>query len=159
MRNIYLTTSLSNPQKTTNDKQQAPKRIESEIANTFRQFALIEKDKLKAKRQALHKKEQSDRLAELVKFHQSFKLDVPIPPDLLPLLAKGKKSPTSSQSSNSPPQQQQTPPDTITSTAKPTPSEASDATKKSGFKFNIKASEFKPNPAAASFVPVSRGEN
>ncbi|CAO3597290.1 unnamed protein product [Absidia cylindrospora] len=150
------------------NEKQAPKRIESEIANTFRQFAILEKDKLQAKRQALHKKEQSDRLADLVKFHKSFKLNVPVPPDLLPLLAKGKKSPNSSSSPGTPPSNKSSPASSPEShqekpiTQAETPSsgttetksaESTADTKKSGFKFNIKASEFKPNPAAAAFVP------
>ncbi|KAI8376726.1 hypothetical protein EDC96DRAFT_456330 [Choanephora cucurbitarum] len=74
----------------------APKRIEAEIANTFKHFAMMEKDKLHAKKQALQKKEKDGRLAELKAFHQSFKLNVPIPADLVPLLSKGKK-PTESE--------------------------------------------------------------
>ncbi|KAI7887638.1 LsmAD domain-containing protein [Mucor mucedo] len=72
-----------------------PKRIEAEIANTFKQFAIMEKDKLHAKKQALQKKEKDGRLAELKMFHQTFKLNVPIPADLVPLLSKGKKAPDS----------------------------------------------------------------
>jgi hypothetical protein len=53
---------------------------------------MMEKDKLHAKKQALQKKEKDGRLAELKAFHQSFKLNVPIPADLVPLLSKGKKS-------------------------------------------------------------------
>lgn len=68
-----------------------PKRIEAEIATTFRHFAMMEKDKLHAKKQALQKKEKDGRLAELKAFHQNFKLNVPIPADLVPLLSKGKK--------------------------------------------------------------------
>ncbi|KAI9260045.1 hypothetical protein EDC94DRAFT_611568 [Helicostylum pulchrum] len=70
-----------------------PKRIEAEIANTFKHFAMMEKDKLHAKKQALQKKEKDGRLAELKMFHQTFKLNVPIPADLVPLLSlKGKKT-------------------------------------------------------------------
>lgn len=52
----------------------------------------MEKDKLHAKKQALQKKEKDGRLAELKMFHQTFKLNVPIPADLVPLLSKGKKA-------------------------------------------------------------------
>lgn len=52
----------------------------------------MEKDKLHAKKQALQKKEKDGRLAELKMFHQTFKLNVPIPADLVPLLSK-KKAP------------------------------------------------------------------
>ncbi|KAI8078829.1 LsmAD domain-containing protein [Halteromyces radiatus] len=142
--------------KKSTEKQAAPKRIESEIANTFRQFAMLEKDKLQAKRQALHKKEQSDRLADLVKFHQTFKLNVPVPPDLLPLLAKGKKSPTSSSATGSEPSEKSSSsPDTTPQATKApsSPSKTDTNDKKPSFRFNIKASEFKPNAAASVFVP------
>ncbi|KAI8328440.1 LsmAD domain-containing protein [Chlamydoabsidia padenii] len=141
-------------------QQQQPKRIEYIIATTFRQFARVEKYKLQAKRQALHKKEQSDRLADLVAFHKSFKLDVPIPPDMLPLLNKGKKSPASNKSSpSSDSQQHQKDKENITKATHDSTDVVATTTKKTtttittGFKFNIKASEFKPNPAAAAFVP------
>ncbi|KAG0981807.1 hypothetical protein G6F29_006789 [Rhizopus arrhizus] len=79
---------------------ESPKRIESEVANTFRHFAMMEKNKLNAKKQALQKKEKDGRLAELMAFHQTFKLNVPVPADLLPLLSTGKKSATASSASS-----------------------------------------------------------
>ncbi|KAM3583983.1 poly(A)-binding protein binding protein [Umbelopsis sp. WA50703] len=144
------------------------KPIETEIANTFRQFAIAEKDKLNAKKQALQKKEKDGRLADLMKFHQTFKLNVPVPPDLVPLLSKTKKSPDGSEGSPKEDNQpEQTPkpavsesPAATVESAKPatTSSPAKDAAKPaakpaSTFKFNIKASEFKPNPSAPAFVP------
>ena len=144
---------------------------------------MMEKDKLHAKKQALQKKEKDGRLAELKMFHQTFKLNVPIPADLVPLLSKGKKS-TDNESS---PEQKTpltatkksvassttpaavtkpvasspaTPPATITK-AQPSPVTAastspvtpSSNTAANAFKFNVKASSFKPNPTAAAFVP------
>jgi hypothetical protein len=88
-------------------KGEPPKRIEAEIATTFRHFAMMEKDKLHAKKQALQKKEKDGRLAELKAFHQSFKLNVPIPADLVPLLSKGKK-PTENVSEKSEPSELKT---------------------------------------------------
>ncbi|KAI7898935.1 uncharacterized protein BX663DRAFT_555473 [Cokeromyces recurvatus] len=198
---------------TTEKTNEPPKRIEAEVATTFKQFAMMEKDKLHAKKQALQKREKDGRLAELKAFHQSFKLNVPIPPDLVPLLSKGKKnnntivspsptaikkdstshdkktpnettSPTPSKilpvqdnkptttttaatttTTTTPP-----PPPTATTTATTTakttttttnttaasasPSSKNTTTSpKSTFKFNVKASAFKPNPSAAVFVP------
>ncbi|KAG2177945.1 hypothetical protein INT43_003192 [Umbelopsis isabellina] len=156
------------------------KPIETEIANTFRQFAIAEKDKLNAKKQALQKKEKDGRLADLMKFHQTFKLNVPVPPDLVPLLSKTKKSPDGSEGSpkEEKPAEQNPKPAVSSSSAaavepvKPTTevtgkttdkpattsSPAKEAVKPaakstSSFKFNIKASEFKPNPSAPAFVP------
>lgn len=179
------------------DKTGEPKRIENEIATTFRQFAMIEKDKLHAKKQALQKKEKDGRLAELKMFHQTFKLNVPIPADLVPLLSKGKRA-SDSETSESPDSKTSSPSTTVekkkaapavkpavkpavtsspapattapaaiaataptatanntasspaTSAATP-PSNTTSST--NSFKFNVKASSFKPNPTAAAFVP------
>ncbi|KAI9265198.1 hypothetical protein BDA99DRAFT_508021 [Phascolomyces articulosus] len=160
-----------------------PKRIENEIAHTFRQFAMQEKDKLHAKKQALQKKEKEDRLAELMKFHQTFKLNVPVPADLVPLLSKGKKSGSPGESLSPPsvpaevPKKQQPSEEKKSepvAPSQPSPTkEQEDAIKtvpapapavaaakketldksKSPFKFNVKATEFKPNPSAPVFVP------
>ncbi|KAI8373205.1 uncharacterized protein BYT42DRAFT_579577 [Radiomyces spectabilis] len=164
-----------------------PKRIEAEIATTFRQFALQEKDKLHAKKQALQKKEKDSRLAELMKFHQSFRLDMPVPPDLAPLLSKGKRrtSPTEPGKSTSPSPSETKKPAVASSpltgvttdenkenvepaSTKPKPLSDADQSPEpkekptetkpvkpanSAFKFNVKASEFKPNPTAPAFVP------
>ncbi|THH33185.1 hypothetical protein EUX98_g967 [Antrodiella citrinella] len=50
----------------------------------FREFVTSEKDRLLKKKQALMDK----RMADLVKFSKSFKLNKPIPDDLVPILAK-----------------------------------------------------------------------
>ncbi|KAF9267767.1 hypothetical protein L218DRAFT_854692 [Marasmius fiardii PR-910] len=54
----------------------------------FRDFVTNEKQRLTQKRQALVKSEMDKRMAELVKFSQSFKLNKPIPEDLVTILAK-----------------------------------------------------------------------
>ncbi|KDR76155.1 hypothetical protein GALMADRAFT_139891 [Galerina marginata CBS 339.88] len=54
----------------------------------FRDFVKDEKQRLTQKRQALVKSEMEKRMADLVKFSQSFKLNKPIPEDLVPILAK-----------------------------------------------------------------------
>lgn len=54
----------------------------------FRDFVTNEKQRLTQRRQALVKSEMDKRVAELVKFSQSFKLNKPIPEDLVPILAK-----------------------------------------------------------------------
>ncbi|TDL25878.1 hypothetical protein BD410DRAFT_801189 [Rickenella mellea] len=57
----------------------------------FRDFVTNEKQRLTQKRQALVKNEMDKRMAELVKFSQNFKLNKPIPDDLVPILAKDEK--------------------------------------------------------------------
>ncbi|KAF8972204.1 hypothetical protein BDZ97DRAFT_1913428 [Flammula alnicola] len=54
----------------------------------FRDFVTYEKQRLTQKRQALVKNDMDKRMAELVKFSQNFKLNKPIPEDLVPILAK-----------------------------------------------------------------------
>ncbi|KAG6873940.1 hypothetical protein C0995_008979 [Termitomyces sp. Mi166 len=57
----------------------------------FRDFVTNEKERLTRKRQALVKNEMDKRMADLVKFSQSFKLNKPIPDDLVPILAKDEE--------------------------------------------------------------------
>ncbi|KAI0775226.1 LsmAD domain-containing protein [Trametes elegans] len=54
----------------------------------FRNFVSTEKDRLMKKKQALMKSEMDKRLSDLVSFSKSFKLNKPIPDDLVPILAK-----------------------------------------------------------------------
>ncbi|THH09159.1 hypothetical protein EW145_g2218 [Phellinidium pouzarii] len=54
----------------------------------FRDFVTNERQRLTQKKQALVKNEMDKRVAELVKFSQSFKLNKPIPEDLVSILAK-----------------------------------------------------------------------
>ncbi|KAI9322097.1 hypothetical protein BX666DRAFT_1873850 [Dichotomocladium elegans] len=64
-------------------------------------FAIQEKGKLFAKKQALQKKDKEDRVAALMQFHKSFKLTSPCPDDLMPLLSKNRKT-TSNAASTKP---------------------------------------------------------
>ncbi|CAL1716363.1 unnamed protein product [Somion occarium] len=57
----------------------------------FREFVSSERDRLMKKRQALVKHEMDKRMAELVKFSKTFKLNKPIPDDLVPILAKDEE--------------------------------------------------------------------
>ncbi|KIM56940.1 hypothetical protein SCLCIDRAFT_17102 [Scleroderma citrinum Foug A] len=54
----------------------------------FRDFVTHERQRLTQKKQALVKSEMDKRKADLVKFSQTFKLNKPIPDDLVPILAK-----------------------------------------------------------------------
>ncbi|KAG8882478.1 hypothetical protein FRB97_008207 [Tulasnella sp. 331] len=55
---------------------------------SFRDFVTTEKQKLVQKKQAIAKSEKDKRLADLIKFSNSFKLNKPIPADLVTILAK-----------------------------------------------------------------------
>ncbi|KAI8990050.1 LsmAD domain-containing protein, partial [Pilobolus umbonatus] len=184
----------------TSEQSPSKHKLEKEVATTFRHFAMMEKDKLQAKKQALQKIEKDGLLAGLKMFHQTFKLNVPIPADLFPLLSKGKKSADVEQnmtpentteenkkkSVNASPVQAATPLPSTQKSTSPSPTTTSTAstipattnannpsTTKTNtnhspaiapapapahtFKFNVKASAFKPNPSAAAFVPAGVG--
>ncbi|KIM84875.1 hypothetical protein PILCRDRAFT_779165 [Piloderma croceum F 1598] len=57
----------------------------------FRDFVTNEKQRLTQKKQALVKSEMDKRMAELKKFSLTFKLNKPIPDDLVPILAKDEE--------------------------------------------------------------------
>ncbi|KAH8118051.1 hypothetical protein DFH11DRAFT_1572083 [Phellopilus nigrolimitatus] len=66
----------------------AVKQQPADALPAFRDFVTNEKQRLTQKKQALVKNEMDKRVAELVKFSQSFKLNKPIPEDLVSILAK-----------------------------------------------------------------------
>ncbi|KAJ7494722.1 hypothetical protein B0H11DRAFT_915071 [Mycena galericulata] len=59
--------------------------------SAFSDFVTNEKQRLQQKRQALVKSDMDKRMADLVKFSKSFKLNKPIPDDLVPILAKDEE--------------------------------------------------------------------
>ncbi|KAG6820949.1 hypothetical protein H0H93_009185 [Arthromyces matolae] len=69
----------------------APSKQPADALPAFRDFVTYEKQRLTQKRQAIVKNEMDKRMAELVKFSQSFKLNKPIPDDLVPILAKDEE--------------------------------------------------------------------
>ncbi|EWC45764.1 hypothetical protein DRE_05101 [Drechslerella stenobrocha 248] len=60
------------------------------VKDAFQQFSNTERERLEKKRQALAKKDKDVKLQDLKKFAQSFKLNTPVPQDLVPILAKDK---------------------------------------------------------------------
>ncbi|KAJ7756399.1 hypothetical protein DFH07DRAFT_477591 [Mycena maculata] len=76
----------------TPSKSPSPAPSGSKPANdpvtAFSDFVTNEKQRLQQKRQALVKSDMDKRVADLVKFSKSFKLNKPIPDDLVPILAK-----------------------------------------------------------------------
>ncbi|KAH7884723.1 hypothetical protein F5I97DRAFT_1491510 [Phlebopus sp. FC_14] len=57
----------------------------------FRDFVTNEKQRLTQRKQAIVKSDMDKRKAELLKFSQTFKLNKPIPDDLVPILAKDEE--------------------------------------------------------------------
>lgn len=63
--------------------------IEVDIMARFSQFATSERDKVSVKK-ASFKKEKDGRLQDLLAFSKDFKLNTPVPEDLIPILTKDK---------------------------------------------------------------------
>ncbi|CAE6473507.1 unnamed protein product [Rhizoctonia solani] len=61
---------------------------ENNLVGSFREFVTNEKQRLAQKKQAIVKSEKEKRMAELVAFSQNFKLNKPIPKDLVSILTK-----------------------------------------------------------------------
>ncbi|WWC90851.1 uncharacterized protein L201_005788 [Kwoniella dendrophila CBS 6074] len=60
----------------------------SGVVDQWRQFVGTERERAEAKKQSHLKTEREKQLAELKKFHASFKVPLPMPKDILPILAK-----------------------------------------------------------------------
>nr|XP_018261305.1 uncharacterized protein I303_05742 [Kwoniella dejecticola CBS 10117]OBR83463.1 hypothetical protein I303_05742 [Kwoniella dejecticola CBS 10117] len=58
------------------------------VVDQWRHFVGTERERAEAKKQSHIKSEREKQLAELKKFHASFKVPLPMPKDILPILAK-----------------------------------------------------------------------
>lgn len=61
---------------------------DNSLVGSFRDFVTHERQRLAQKKQAIVKSEMDKRMQDLIKFSQSFKLNRPIPEDLVPILTK-----------------------------------------------------------------------
>ncbi|KAJ9086525.1 poly(A)-binding protein binding protein [Entomophthora muscae] len=118
------------------------KPIEEELMGTFRQFVSTEKERLQQTKQTLLKKDKDGKVAELVKFSKSFKLNTPVPDDIKALISKDTQKATDAETS-------------LPSISEKPETETSQKPKATAAKLNVNASEFKPNPAAKPFTPSS----
>ncbi|KAK1927011.1 putative mRNA polyadenylation-related protein [Papiliotrema laurentii] len=66
------------------EKAQPP----TSVVDQFRSFVGSEREKVEAKKQSMVKQERERTLADLKKFQTNFKVPLPMPKDILPLLAK-----------------------------------------------------------------------
>ncbi|KAF8526328.1 hypothetical protein BU17DRAFT_83163 [Hysterangium stoloniferum] len=76
---------------TTSPPVGSPSHQPADVTATFRSFVAGEKQRLTQKKQAIVKSEMDKRMSELVKFSQSFKLNKPMPEDLVSILAKDEE--------------------------------------------------------------------
>jgi PAB1-binding protein PBP1 len=81
------TTKSTSPAPSTSSVNKPP----ADPLPAFRDFVTNERQRLTQKKQALVKSEMDKRKAELMKFSQTFKLNKPIPDDLVPILAKDEE--------------------------------------------------------------------
>lgn len=95
-------------------------------------------------------KDKEKHLAELVRFHQTFKLNFPIPADIEPLLSKQNQS-AGVLDNEVFEQLYESRQNTTTTTVKRTTSKK----KKRPFEFNVHAEEFIPDPEIQEFLAVS----
>ncbi|CAE6461619.1 unnamed protein product [Rhizoctonia solani] len=76
------------PKVAINGSETPAKPGENNLVGSFREFVTNEKQRLAQKKQAIVKSEKEKRMAELVAFSQNFKLNKPIPKDLVSILTK-----------------------------------------------------------------------
>ena len=81
------------PIKTSKIGESATANVENELLDSFRQFASTEKMRVQDHRRQREQRVTQDKaikLNDLMKFSQNFKLNTPVPNDLVPILAKDK---------------------------------------------------------------------
>ncbi|KAL8674929.1 MAG: hypothetical protein Q9168_000632 [Polycauliona sp. 1 TL-2023] len=78
------------PLKTSKVGESATANVETELLDSFKQFANAEKIKAIDARRLRNSHDKAIKLNDLMKFSQNFKLDTPVPIDLVPILAKDK---------------------------------------------------------------------
>ncbi|CAK5268526.1 unnamed protein product [Mycena citricolor] len=85
--------AVNGPDGLTNSPSPAPSGTSGTPAavTAFSDFVTSEKNRLQQKRQAMVKSDMDKRLSELVSFGKNFKLNKPIPEDLVPILAKDEE--------------------------------------------------------------------
>ena len=76
------------PQRKAGEVQNATEGVETEVLDQFRAFAKQEKAKIHERRRAQATNDKMARIADLKMFSKNFKLDTPVPKDLVPILAK-----------------------------------------------------------------------
>ncbi|KAL8721505.1 MAG: hypothetical protein Q9225_001850 [Loekoesia sp. 1 TL-2023] len=78
------------PIKTSKVRESATANVETELLDSFKQFASNEKMKFHDQRRQRVTHDKAIKLNDLMKFSQNFKLSTPVPKDLVPILAKDK---------------------------------------------------------------------
>lgn len=66
----------------------ATANVEHEVLDSFKQFSAAEKLRMSERQRTLQRESKAVKLNDLKKFSQNFKLNTPVPQDLVPILAK-----------------------------------------------------------------------
>ncbi|KAF2262264.1 hypothetical protein CC78DRAFT_545921 [Lojkania enalia] len=66
----------------------ATANVEHELLDSFKQFSAAEKLRMSERQRSLARESKAVKLNDLKKFSQNFKLNTPVPQDLVPILAK-----------------------------------------------------------------------
>ncbi|KAI7880195.1 hypothetical protein K492DRAFT_207739 [Lichtheimia hyalospora FSU 10163] len=125
--------------------QKKKKKVHRSVSKSFCRHSRILKGKLYVEKYAQKMENKEQHLAELVRFHQTFKLNMPIPADIEPLLSKTRHS-TGVIDDKAFEQLYKSRITTTTTTVR----------NKHTFKFNVHASEFKPNPEVQEFLAARK---
>lgn len=125
--------------------------IQKGLAGDFKEFVSTEMEKVQQKKQYLHFKEKSDRIHDFKKFSQGYKINTPVPIDLVPILGKKRdvsvtysKSPTASKPTGSVP--------TSASSSKPATPSSTQTTIQPALPVHITKSPTKPVPELSSKI-------
>ncbi|MCJ1271313.1 hypothetical protein MMC22_011213 [Lobaria immixta] len=89
-KETVATTLRSSGPKATNPGVSATANVETEVLDSFRQFASFEKMRVSDHRRQRVSQDKAIKLNDLMKFSKNFKLITPVPKDLVPILAKDK---------------------------------------------------------------------
>lgn len=88
-RNLGPSVSAS-PNRNVGPPENATSNVETEVLDSFRQFANTEKMRVLERRRNQASQDKAIKLNDLMKFSKNFKLLTPVPKDLVPILAKDK---------------------------------------------------------------------
>ena len=83
-------TLLNHPGKVGGSGITATENVETELLDSFRQFANLEKMRVQDSRRIRASQDKAVKVNDLKKFAKNFKLNTPVPKDLVPILAKDK---------------------------------------------------------------------
>jgi len=83
-------TMSASPNRKIGPTENATTNVETEVLDSFRQFANTEKLRIQARRRDQLNQDKAIKLNDLMKFSKNFKLHTPVPKDLVPILAKDK---------------------------------------------------------------------